>query len=215
MDGLGAKRDTEKQWQALAVATYVANMLFIKLSIAVFLLRLSARKRRYTYTLWASMAVVAVWCTVAFFWDVFQCSPVQAQWDYTVAGLRCAASEDVVGAAYSLSALSIATDWLYALLPIPMVWNAHMTPQAKTTVVVILGLGLFASVATLIRLKFLADINDTADLLCGCISAAAIPPYLPAHSTPPYLLPTSSMPPQNTHTYTPVASCAGETARPC
>lgn len=41
-----------------------------------------------------------------------------------------------------------------------------MTKQAKATVIVILGLGIFASVATLIRLKFLSDLEDLADILC-------------------------------------------------
>ncbi|KAB5563066.1 hypothetical protein GE09DRAFT_769398 [Coniochaeta sp. 2T2.1] len=118
------------KWQALATATYILNMMFIKLSYAIFLLRLAVQKR-YRWTLWASMFVVAVWSTVLFFWDIFQCKPVRAQWDYTI----------------------------------PMIWNVKMTKQAKVIVVVLLGLGVFASVATLIRLKFLSDLNDTDDIL--------------------------------------------------
>jgi len=116
-------------------------MMFIKLSVAVFLLRLSVR-RRYKYTLWASMAVVAIWSTVVFFWGTFQCKPVQAQWDYTIPHLRCVSAEQVVGVAYSVSIMTIITDWLYALLPIPMVWKIEMTRQAKATVLAILGLGI-------------------------------------------------------------------------
>lgn len=47
-----------------------------------------------------------------------------------------------------------------------MLWKVKMTKQAKATVIVILGLGIFASVATLIRLKFLADLEDLDDILC-------------------------------------------------
>ncbi|CCF40419.1 hypothetical protein CH063_10986 [Colletotrichum higginsianum] len=54
---------------------------------------------------------------------------------------------------------------LEALLPIPMIWSVKMTKQAKATVIVILGLGIFASIATLIRLKFLADLSDLTDIL--------------------------------------------------
>ncbi|PNP48311.1 hypothetical protein TGAMA5MH_00594 [Trichoderma gamsii] len=54
---------------------------------------------------------------------------------------------------------------LMALLPIPMLWSVKMTPQAKATVIIILGLGIFASVATLIRIRYLTVMKDLDDLL--------------------------------------------------
>ncbi|KUI61201.1 hypothetical protein VP1G_08378 [Cytospora mali] len=152
------------QWQALATATYILNMMFIKLSIGCFLLRLAVQ-RRYTYTIYVSMAVVLSWSLGLWFWDIFQCKPVQAQWDYTIPNLQCVSAQQVVNAAYALSVMTIVTDWLFALMPIPMIWQVKMSVQAKMTVVVILGLGIFASIATLIRLKFLADLTDTSDIL--------------------------------------------------
>lgn len=116
-------------------------MMFIKLSIGVFLLRL-ASQRRYKWIIWISMGIVATMSSALFLWDIFQCKPVAAQWDYTIPGYTCVSPEQVVQAAYALSALSILSDWLYALLPIPMLWTAKMTPQAKATVSVVLGLGI-------------------------------------------------------------------------
>ncbi|KAL1858252.1 hypothetical protein Daus18300_009998 [Diaporthe australafricana] len=152
------------KWQALATATYVLNMMFIKLSIGFFLLRLAVQKR-YLYTIYGTMFVVLIWSLALWFWDIFQCSPVQAQWDYTIPNLKCVSAQEVVNAAYALSVMTIVTDWLFALLPIPMIWHVKMTSQAKATVVVVLGLGIFASIATLIRLKFLSDLTDTTDIL--------------------------------------------------
>ncbi|KAI0167989.1 integral membrane family protein [Pestalotiopsis sp. NC0098] len=156
------------KYQALATATYVANMMFIKLSIAVFLLRL-APHNLYRYILHASILIVSIWSIVLFFWNLFQCHPVEAQWDYRILAddktAFCVPADEVVAAAYSLSVMTILSDWLYALIPIPMVWHVKMTKQAKTTVVLVLGLGIFASVATLIRLKFLADLTQLDDLL--------------------------------------------------
>lgn len=116
-------------------------MMFIKLSIGAFLLRLAIQKR-YRYTIYISMAVILVWSLVLWFWDMFQCSPVKAQWDYTLPNYTCVSAQAVVNAAYALSVMTIVTDWLYALLPIPMIWKLKMTTQAKATVVVILGLGI-------------------------------------------------------------------------
>ncbi|KAI1337478.1 hypothetical protein F5Y15DRAFT_155406 [Xylariaceae sp. FL0016] len=156
------------KYQALATATYVLNMWLIKLSIGIFLLRIAIHKR-YKYTLYVSIGVVGIWSIVLFFWNIFQCSPVDAQWDYTILErdptAHCASADEIVNAAYALSVMTILSDWLYALLPIPMIWQVKMTSQAKLTVVLILGMGIFASIATLIRLKFLADLTDIADIL--------------------------------------------------
>ncbi|CAN8095686.1 unnamed protein product [Discula destructiva] len=152
------------KWQAIATATYITNMMFIKLSIGVFLLRL-ATQRRYRWIIWTSMGIVAAMSTALFLWDMFQCKPVAAQWDYTIPGYTCVSPGQVVQAAYALSVLSILSDWLYALLPIAMLWNAKMTPQAKATVSVVLSLGIFASIATLIRVKYLIDLTDADDIL--------------------------------------------------
>lgn len=116
-------------------------MMFIKLSLGVFLLRLATQKR-YKWIIWISMGVVFIWSIALFFWDVFQCNPVAAQWDYTIPGLKCVDAQQIVNGAYALSVQNIVSDWLYALLPIPMIWKAKMTVQAKATVGVVLGLGI-------------------------------------------------------------------------
>ncbi|KAI1801032.1 hypothetical protein F4811DRAFT_481521 [Daldinia bambusicola] len=181
-DGLGRHNKALDQYheiqalkyQALATATYVLNMWLIKLSIGIFLLRLATQKR-YRYTLYGSLIVVSIWSVVLFFWNIFQCNPVSAQWDYTILEkdpkAHCVSADEIVNAAYALSVMNILSDWLYALIPIPMLWSVKMTTQAKMTVVVVLGLGIFASVATLVRIKFLSDLTEMEDLLHAATDA--------------------------------------------
>ncbi|KAM3509948.1 hypothetical protein MY10362_000291 [Beauveria mimosiformis] len=157
-------------WQAIATIAYILSMMFVKLSIGVFLLRLSARKV-YTIIIKISLVVVTLYTLGVFFWDVFQCMPVAKQWDYRITEGHCASGQDIINAAYAISVLTVVSDWLYALLPIPMLWNVKMTKQAKVTVVLILGLGIFASIATLIRVKFLAALTETDDLLFSATDA--------------------------------------------
>ncbi|POR35044.1 Uncharacterized protein TPAR_04763 [Tolypocladium paradoxum] len=153
-------------WQAIATATYILDMMVIKLSIGIFLLRLSVGSV-YKWILWVSLVVIALWSMGVFLWDVFQCTPVEKQWDFRIQDGHCATGDEIISAAYAISVMTVLSDWLYAsaLLPIPMLWNVKMTKQAKATVIVILGLGIFASVATLIRLKFLAGLEETNDLM--------------------------------------------------
>ncbi|RDW62106.1 hypothetical protein BP6252_11539 [Coleophoma cylindrospora] len=151
-------------YQALATLTYVANMMFIKLSICVLLLRIAIRPL-YIWILRISMVVVGLWSLAIFLYDIFQCTPVQAQWDYTIHTYKCVGPNSIVSAAYAISVMTILSDWLYALLPIPMIWNINMTAQAKFTVGIILSLGIFASIATLIRMRFLIDLTNVDDIL--------------------------------------------------
>jgi len=87
-------------------------MMFIKLSIAIFLVRLAVQKV-YKYILWVSLVVVTIWSIVIFFWNMFQCAPVAAQWDYTIPNGKCVNAEQIVSAAYSISVMTILTDWLF------------------------------------------------------------------------------------------------------
>ncbi|KAF4452022.1 hypothetical protein F53441_5096 [Fusarium austroafricanum] len=171
--GIGKHNDVVKpdevkvqalMWQALATATYILDMMFIKLSIGVFLLRLCVQ-RIYNWIIWISLAIISIWSIVLFFWNLFQCNPVEMQWDFRIKDGTCVSPDQIVSAAYAISVMTVLSDWLYALLPIPMLWSVKMTKQAKATVIAILGLGIFASVATLVRLRFLADLTDTKDIL--------------------------------------------------
>ena len=48
-------------------------------------------------------------------------------------------------------AVTISTDFLLALLPIPLVWQLQLNGRTKITLVCILALGLFAGVAAIIK----------------------------------------------------------------
>ncbi|KAM0272182.1 hypothetical protein ACHAQH_008832 [Verticillium albo-atrum] len=118
-NGLGMHNDALAQpreiralmYQALATATYVLNMMLIKFSVGIFLLRLTTSKG-FIWTIYVSLAIVAIWTLVIFFWNIFQCHPVEAQWDYTIEHATCVTSDQIVSAAYSISVMTILSDWL-------------------------------------------------------------------------------------------------------
>jgi hypothetical protein len=67
---------------------------------------------------------------------------VQAQWDFTIQNSKCVSGNSFVAAAYSISVLTVVTDWMYAIMPIPMIWSVQMTTQKKITVAFVLSLGI-------------------------------------------------------------------------
>ncbi|RDW59065.1 hypothetical protein BP5796_11989 [Coleophoma crateriformis] len=151
------------KYQALATIVYIADMAFLKVSIAIFLLRIAVSSR-YIWILRVSIGIVVTWTTAIFLYNVFQCTPVQGQWDITI-GAKCVSGSSYVSAAYAFSILAVLSDWLYALIPIPMIWKVKMNTQTKFSVMVILALGIFASVATLVRLVYLANVANFDDIL--------------------------------------------------
>ncbi|KAG5954299.1 hypothetical protein E4U57_004600 [Claviceps arundinis] len=158
-------------WQALGVAIYILNMMFIKLSIGVFLLRIATQKP-YIWTIRIFLVIITLWSIGFFIWNLLQCTPIEKQWDFRITDGQCADAGEVLTAAYCLSAMTIVTDWFFALIPIPMLWGIKMSTQAKTTVIFILGIGIFASIATLIRFRFLTSIERTDDILFRATDAS-------------------------------------------
>ncbi|KAG6088276.1 hypothetical protein E4U15_006423 [Claviceps sp. LM218 group G6] len=158
-------------WQALGVAIYILNMMFIKLSIGVFLLRIATQKS-YIWAIRIVLVIITLWSIGLFIWNLLQCTPIEKQWDFRITDGQCAGASEVLTAAYALSVMTIVTDWFFALIPIPMLWGVKMSTQAKTTVILILSLGIFASIATLIRFRFLTSIERTDDILFRATNAS-------------------------------------------
>lgn len=92
--------------------TYILDMMLIKMSIGFFLLRLSV-ETYYNWMIYISLAIVFIWSLVTGFWNLFQCSPVRAQWDFTVPNSKCVNPDQLVAAAYAFSVMTILSDWFY------------------------------------------------------------------------------------------------------
>ena len=102
---------TGTQWQALTIAVYILDMMFVKLSIGIFLLRLATQKA-YVWTIRVALVIVTLWSLGIFFWNLFQCTPVPKQWDFRLNG-TCAGPDQIIAAAYALSVMTVLSDWFF------------------------------------------------------------------------------------------------------
>lgn len=95
------------------------------------------------------------------------CSNIRAQWDLTVAAhAKCWDGGTFRRMAWAASGINIVTDLLFALfIPIPMLWKLQMNIGTKVSVMVILGLGLFACVASIVRIPYLVNFARKGDPL--------------------------------------------------
>lgn len=71
----------------------------------------------------------------------FQCRPLAFTWGGTAEG-TCIAPANLKFAAFFNSSVSVLTDVVFALLPVPMLWKVQLNWRVKTAVGAILSLGV-------------------------------------------------------------------------
>ncbi|KAF1934748.1 hypothetical protein EJ02DRAFT_167359 [Clathrospora elynae] len=127
---------------------------FIKLSIGFFLLRLADRTRWRPFLI-GMLCFIGVFTIASTFAIIFQCSPVAAGWDFTlrppIGTAKCYDSDIFKNIGVFNSSVNIATDLLFALIPIPMVWKLQVTLRTRIGLALILSLGLFASAVAIYK----------------------------------------------------------------
>ncbi|KAF2469635.1 uncharacterized protein BDR25DRAFT_371641 [Lindgomyces ingoldianus] len=154
-------RDAAK-WFMFFQLFYVASTVPIKSSICVALLRITLQR---TYRILLYMVIVLS-LFAALTTDIVvlaQCKPISATWDKRKG--TCAPTSVITGVSYFISAVSILTDWTCAILPAFILWGVQLKWRVKASVGVVLALGVVASTATLVRLKFLPSYTIGEDYL--------------------------------------------------
>lgn len=121
---------------------YVATTCALKMSIAVFLLRIAVTKS-YRIILYVTMAFVMIFSIGYFLFLVFQCSPVNYFWLQFNGKLgSCLAPETVGALTYAHSGLNAFADVVLAFLPVVIVSQLQMNPRTKIIVSIILSMGI-------------------------------------------------------------------------
>ncbi|KAL7943588.1 hypothetical protein V8C42DRAFT_327922 [Trichoderma barbatum] len=142
---------------------YASSTVFIKCSIAITLLRIAESRRRYRWTIWSVIVATIISCIVFIAGISNICHPITTLWGETTTGsCNLELNSDV---SFFFSAVEIITDWTLAFLPGALLWNVQMKSRVKFSVAIILGMGAFASCATIVRLRYLTLYNNPAEFM--------------------------------------------------
>lgn len=150
--------------------TYVLTNMFIKASIAIFLLRICVHKV-HRIIIWVVTIITEVYSLFFFLLFVLQCRPTSYFWLRALEQPgdepkgHCLDASVVANAFYGYSAISCLTDWTYSILPMFLVYNLQMDKKVKISVVLILAAGAIASSATIVRFPYLHTLTDIGDFL--------------------------------------------------
>ncbi|KAI4177281.1 MAG: hypothetical protein LQ348_005849 [Seirophora lacunosa] len=130
--------------------------LFLKLSILYFYLRIfSVRK----FTVWVKIigAVCVAWWIAFLVAQFLICRPLECFWDKSNPDCKCINAKHV--AYYITSPPDILTNLAILILPIPWLWSLQMQTRKKVAIMLILLLGSFSVIGSIIRVPFLSKMN--------------------------------------------------------
>ena len=146
----------------------------MRVACALMILRITTKKdKEVRWVVHGVVGVMLAYSVAFFFTTLFQCSPVSYFWTFMLesgrighengftdshTGGRCLNDNTVTGDYTTMavlftvhSAVSALCDWTLGLLPIFLLRRVRVSFKKKAVVVVLLGLGVLAGVAAMIR----------------------------------------------------------------
>ena len=144
---------------------FIAAGMAIKASIGVMLLRLAVSKM-HRWIIFTSIAFTEIYSCVFLFIFIFQCNPSRYFWtNLTGSEGSCLDPQVIVGTFYGYTAVACITDWTFAILPAILVKGLQMNSREKVSVVLILSMGVLASIASIARIPYVSAMANRDDFL--------------------------------------------------
>ncbi|KAI0586086.1 hypothetical protein TUN199_01042 [Pyrenophora tritici-repentis] len=176
--GTGRHMDTlsyEQQYKAmrywwLCYIAYCWAMITSKISIGLFLLRVTV-KALHKYIIYSAMGLTVLTGLIFFFVTLFQCSPVSFFWNKHIEGGTCVNVDVIIGLTFLYSAISVISDFTFAILPFFLIWGLNMSYKTRIMLIPILGMGCIASLAVVVRMGYVMDFRNP-DFLWATVDIA-------------------------------------------
>ncbi|KKY39707.1 putative integral membrane protein [Diaporthe ampelina] len=148
---------------------YCWTMIFSKISIAIFLLRIIV-ERIQVWFIYGALAINVMTGLVFFFVTTLQCQPISYFWHKEQPG-TCVPIGIIIALTYLYSSLNIICDFTFALLPIFIVRKLNMKRRMKVAIMPLLSMGCIASSAVVVRLAYVETFRDP-DFLYATVDIA-------------------------------------------
>ena len=163
---------------------YVAGITLIRISVVLFYHRIFGRERYFRIALWCTGGMLIAWYIGITAVSIFQCEPVQKQWEYTLPG-HCLS---FYGTFIGVTAPNVFIDLFLLILPVPMLWKLQIRTTQKIALTANFLLGyrfaihtfraaisltdyISVIVVTVMRVVSITSVPDdgVADVTCTCI----------------------------------------------
>lgn len=75
----------------------------------------------------------------------------------------CVSNSVILGVAYEQGVVTTSTDWIFAALPVTILWHTKMDRRTKSVCALLLSLGAFGSLCSIVRFKYINGLSITPD----------------------------------------------------
>ncbi|KAF1969625.1 hypothetical protein BU23DRAFT_476341 [Bimuria novae-zelandiae CBS 107.79] len=136
----------------------------VKLSVALLLFRLKPT-RPWRSFLYLIMGVTIAAAIVQTCFQFLQCRPFSVYWDPRVfKGVQCFRRSIINGNIIMFSSIQVALDLIFSFIPITFIRKLKRPRREKIFMCFLMGLGLFAACAAVVRTLTLQEYYTTSDL---------------------------------------------------
>lgn len=141
VSALGASRMelTKLQWSISAEVTYVATVMVLKISLGIFFARIVVNEWQ-RILIYVAVAGSAVSSVASFFYCLFRCGPNLNDYVLRQISNKCTPRPLDRFFAYQHASFATLTDFIFAALPIFILWGTNMDRRSKMSVGAILSL---------------------------------------------------------------------------
>ncbi|KUI53596.1 hypothetical protein VP1G_01006 [Cytospora mali] len=137
---------------------YCWTMIFSKISIGIFLIRIIVEKV-HLWFIYVALFINVLSGMVFFMVTLLQCHPVSYFWNKNQDG-SCIDMDIIIALTYLYSSFNIICDFTFALLPILIVKGLNMNKKLKIAIIPLLSMGCIASSAVIVRLAYVQRFRD-------------------------------------------------------
>ncbi|KAI4722978.1 hypothetical protein E4T48_00762 [Aureobasidium sp. EXF-10727] len=137
---------------------YVFSLIFLKLSLAFFYLRIIVQQWQKV-VIYVTVMVMSMYGFAYAFTYMFRCGADVNHQILLRAQGRCIPDHTLLIMTYIFGSIDTSTDFIYAFLPIYVLWNSNMPVGMKFTAGFLLCMGSVSSVCALVRVATLSNLT--------------------------------------------------------
>ena len=162
----------------IATVVYCPMALFVKVALLYILIRVFSPYKKKVIGIYIFLGILCVYYIIAEFIKIFMCNPVPAYWQgQTTPGVKCL---DQQAALIADSVISLVSDAIILVVPLPLTWSLQMSRNKKLRVMGILSAGGLATAFSVYRLILVARDGHSSDqtIVFTCVVLSGYVPLL-------------------------------------
>ncbi|OCL06326.1 hypothetical protein AOQ84DRAFT_223942 [Glonium stellatum] len=158
-------------WTIAGEDTYIVTMCILKISLGIFFNRIVVKPWQ-RYVIFGVVAVSTLQSLASFFFIIFRCGPSPGHYLVMQLEGKCAPRWLNLLFLYMHAGITTITDWIFAMLPVSILWHTKMDVRSKLSVGFILTLSTLGSICSVIRFKYVDGLTRLDDFFWNATNCA-------------------------------------------